>query len=199
MDKKVLVIGAGIAGLSAAGYLQRNGFDTEIYELHDKPGGLCTAWTRKGFTIDGCIHWLMGSGRSSNLHRIWEELGAGDLQYVEWDEHAMARLPDGDTFTLYTDPDRLKAEILRLGPEDGKFAKLITSKIQAVAKADLPAAFDRLSLREKLSLAVAMPAVAPIFSKWMKVPLQSPVDNLKSERKLAKRMCKKEGRRFRPE
>ena len=182
MDKKVLVIGAGIAGLSAASYLQRNGFDTEIYELHDKPGGLCTAWTRKGFTFDGCIHWLMGSGRTSNLHLIWEELGAGDLKYIEWDEHVMARLPDGDTFTLYTDPDRLKAEILRLGPEDGKFAKLFSSKIKAVAKADMPAAFDRLSLREMLSLAVAMPAVAPIFSKWMKVPLQRLVDNLKSER-----------------
>jgi len=182
MDKKVLVIGAGIAGLSAASYLQRNGFDTEIYELHDKPGGLCTAWTRKGFTFDGCIHWLMGSGRSSNFHRIWEELGAGDLKYVEWDEHVMARLPDGDTFTFYTDPERLKAEILRLGPEDGKFAKLFSSKIKAVAKADIPAAFDRLSLREMLSLAAAVPAVAPIFSKWMKVPLRSLVDSLKSER-----------------
>ena len=182
MAKRVLVIGAGIAGLSAASYLQRNGFDTEIYELHDKPGGLCTAWTRKGFTFDGCVHWLMGSGRSSNLHRIWEELGAGDLQYVEWDEHVRALLPDGDTFTIYTDPDRLKAEILRLGPEDGKFAGLFSSKIKAVAKADMPAAFDRLSLREMLALAAAMPAVVPIFSKWMKVPLRRLIDNLKSER-----------------
>jgi len=182
MNKKVLVIGAGIAGLSAASYLQRNGFDTEIYELHDKPGGLCTAWARKGFTFDGCLHWLMGSGPSSNFHRIWEELGAGDLQYVEWDEHVVARLPGGDTFTFYTDPERLKAELLRLGPEDGKFAKILSSKIKAVAKADLPAAFDRLSLREMISLAAAMPAVAPIFSKWMKVPLRSLVDGLKSER-----------------
>ena len=22
---------------------------------YDKPGGLCTAWMRKGFTIDGCV------------------------------------------------------------------------------------------------------------------------------------------------
>jgi phytoene dehydrogenase-like protein len=28
--KKVIIIGAGIAGLSAASYLQRSGFDTEI-------------------------------------------------------------------------------------------------------------------------------------------------------------------------
>ena len=66
MGKRVLVIGAGIAGLSAASYLQRNGFDTEIFELHDKAGGLCTAWKRGGYTFDGCVHWLMGSGPSSN-------------------------------------------------------------------------------------------------------------------------------------
>ena len=182
MSQKVLVIGAGIAGLSAASYLQRNGFDTEIYELHDKPGGLCTAWTRKGFTFDGCIHWLMGSGRSSNMHRIWEELGAGDLQYLEWDEHVVARLPDGDTFTLYTDPDRLEAEILRLGPEDGRFAKLFASKIRRSPRPTCPRPSTASLLREKLSLAVALPAIAPILSKWMKVPLQKLVDGLKSER-----------------
>ena len=65
MGKRVLVIGAGIAGLSTASYLQRNGFDTEIFELHTQPGGLCTAWKRGGYTFDGCIHWLMGSGTSS--------------------------------------------------------------------------------------------------------------------------------------
>ncbi len=182
MAKKVLVIGAGISGLSAASYLQRNGFDTEIFELHDKPGGLCTAWRRKGFTFDGCVHWLMGSGPSSNLHCIWEELGAGDLTFVEWDEHVMARLPDGDTFTFFTDPDRLEAEILRLGPEDGKFAKLFSSRIRAVAKADMPAAFDRLSLGEMIHIAATMPAVGLIFSKWMKVPLRRLIDDLKSER-----------------
>jgi phytoene dehydrogenase-like protein len=138
MRKRVLVIGAGIAGLSAASYLQRNDFDTEIVELHDKPGGLCSAWTRNGFTFDGCIHWLMGSGPSSYLHRLWEELGAGSLSYIEWDKYIVVRLPDGDSFTLYTDPDSLEAEIIRLGPEDGAFARLLSAKIKEAAKADMP-------------------------------------------------------------
>ena len=43
MGKKVKIIGAGIAGLSAGCYLQMNGYDTEIYELHNVPGGLCCA------------------------------------------------------------------------------------------------------------------------------------------------------------
>lgn len=178
--KKVAVIGAGIAGLSAASYLQRNGFDTEIFELHDKCGGLCAAWSRQGYTFDGCIHWLMGSGKSSNMHHIWKELGAGDLEYVEWDKYMVARLPDGDSLTLYTDPDRLEAEILRLGPADRAFARLLSSKIKAVARADLPPAYDKLSFRETLSLLWALPALLPVLLKWTKVPLNSLVDALKS-------------------
>ena len=38
MGKKIAIIGAGIAGLSAGCYLQMNGYETEIFELHDKPG-----------------------------------------------------------------------------------------------------------------------------------------------------------------
>ena len=53
--KKVIIIGAGIAGLSAASYLQRNGYDTEIFEAHSLPGGLCTSWKRVDYTFDYCI------------------------------------------------------------------------------------------------------------------------------------------------
>jgi phytoene dehydrogenase-like protein len=42
MPKKIIVIGAGIAGLSAGCYARMNGYDAEIYEMHDKAGGLCT-------------------------------------------------------------------------------------------------------------------------------------------------------------
>ncbi|HNR80708.1 MAG TPA: NAD(P)/FAD-dependent oxidoreductase, partial [Mesotoga infera] len=56
--KKIAIIGAGIAGLSAGCYAQMDGFETEIFELHNNPGGLCTSWKRKDYTIDGCIHHL---------------------------------------------------------------------------------------------------------------------------------------------
>ena len=41
-EKKVIIIGAGISGLCAGNYLQMNNYNTEIFELHDKCGGLCT-------------------------------------------------------------------------------------------------------------------------------------------------------------
>ena len=59
--KKIGIIGAGMAGLSAGCYLQMNGYDTEIFEASNSPGGLVTAWKRKGYAIDGCIHGLVGS------------------------------------------------------------------------------------------------------------------------------------------
>ncbi len=67
MAVKVNIIGAGVPGLAVGCYLQMNGFDTEIFEMHDRPGGVCTAWRRKGYTFDGCIHWLMGSGPGSSM------------------------------------------------------------------------------------------------------------------------------------
>jgi phytoene dehydrogenase-like protein len=181
-NKKVAVIGAGIAGLSAASYLQRNGFDTEIFEMHDKPGGLCAAWTRKGYTFDGCIQWLMGSGPSSNFHHIWDELGAGELEYVEWDVYTVIGLADGDSFTVYTDPDRLAAEMLRLSPGDADFARFFASKVRAARNADLPAAMDKLGLAEALSLALAMPAAIPLLTKWMKLPVTKLYERIRGPR-----------------
>jgi phytoene dehydrogenase-like protein len=49
----IIIIGAGVAGLAAGCYAQMNGYRTQIFELHDQPGGLCTAWERKGYTFDG--------------------------------------------------------------------------------------------------------------------------------------------------
>jgi phytoene dehydrogenase-like protein len=53
-----------------------NGYSTRIFEMHNLPGGLCTSWQRKGYTIDGCPDWLVGSAPESNFYNIWRELGA---------------------------------------------------------------------------------------------------------------------------
>ena len=52
MEKTMIIVGAGITGLSTGFYAQMNGFNTTIFEMHKIPGGLCTAWTRKGYTFD---------------------------------------------------------------------------------------------------------------------------------------------------
>ena len=60
-EKNVIIIGAGIAGLSAGVYAAKAGFKTTILESHIIPGGLSTSWKRKGYLFEGGMHWLTGS------------------------------------------------------------------------------------------------------------------------------------------
>jgi phytoene dehydrogenase-like protein len=118
-NKKVIIIGAGISGLCAGSYLQMNGYDTEIFELHDSPGGLCTAWKRKGYTFDFCIHWLMGSSPSVPLYGVWNELI--DMEKLEFVDHEIFfQIEDrqGNALRIFTDVDRLEEEMKRAAPED---------------------------------------------------------------------------------
>ena len=45
--ESIIIVGAGIAGLSAGCYAQMNQYKTAIFEMHNKPGGLCSALKRR--------------------------------------------------------------------------------------------------------------------------------------------------------
>jgi phytoene dehydrogenase-like protein len=74
-DRSIVIIGAGIGGLSTGCYAQMNGYRATILEMHTGPGGLCTSWQRDGYTFDGCIHNLAGTVPQSAFHGMWRELG----------------------------------------------------------------------------------------------------------------------------
>ncbi|MCX7699060.1 MAG: NAD(P)/FAD-dependent oxidoreductase, partial [Candidatus Goldbacteria bacterium] len=72
MEKSIIIIGAGVAGLSAGCYARMNGFKTTIFEMNDRAGGQCVSWKRKDFIFDPCIHWLLGTSPESYFYRIWD-------------------------------------------------------------------------------------------------------------------------------
>jgi phytoene dehydrogenase-like protein len=61
MEESIIIVGAGMAGLSTGCYAQMNGYKTTIFEMHNIPGGLCTAWKRKGYKFDISMHMVTGS------------------------------------------------------------------------------------------------------------------------------------------
>jgi phytoene dehydrogenase-like protein len=114
MNKKIIIIGGGIAGLSAGCYGRMNGYDTEIFEMHTVPGGVCTGWKRRGYTFDGCLHFLVGTSSENPFHRIWQELGAFDARrVVDHEVFCDVELPDGTRLAQYADVDRLVASLER--------------------------------------------------------------------------------------
>ena len=52
MSKKVIVVGAGFTGMSVAAYLAANGFEVEVFEKYEQPGGRARHFTTEGFTFD---------------------------------------------------------------------------------------------------------------------------------------------------
>lgn len=75
MNERMLIIGGGVAGLSAGCYGRMNGWETQILEQSSDLGGLCTDWLRGDYRIDGCIQWLMGAGEGGWFRSLYEELG----------------------------------------------------------------------------------------------------------------------------
>ncbi len=57
MKRKVVIIGAGIGGLSCAAYLAKAGFDVTILEKNSWAGGRINSWKSNGFTFDLGPSW----------------------------------------------------------------------------------------------------------------------------------------------
>lgn len=120
-DNSVIIIGAGFAGLATGIYARMNGYDAKIFEMHTKPGGLCTSWKRKDYTFDGCIHWLVGSSPLYKMHEFWEEVGiVQDRIIINMDEYLRFEGKDGRTITFHTDVDKLEKHLLSVSPQDEK-------------------------------------------------------------------------------
>ncbi len=121
MAKSIIIVGAGIGGLSAGCYAQMNGFGSQIFEMHTLPGGQCTAWKRGGFTFDGCIHHFAGANPSDPLYEMWTELGVLPAHRIIFPED-MCQVEDetGKRFTVYVDLERLEQHMLELAPEDAQ-------------------------------------------------------------------------------
>lgn len=79
---KVIVIGAGLAGLASAAALSEAGFEVEVFEARAFPGGRATSypWTAPGeepVLIDNCQHVLLRC--CTNLLDFYQRVGVDHL------------------------------------------------------------------------------------------------------------------------
>lgn len=174
-DKKVIIIGAGISGLCAGSNLQMNGYDTEIFELHDTSGGLCTAWKRKGYTFDFCIHWLVGSSPSDNFYGLWNELIITEkLDFVYPEILIQIEDKEGRTLRIFTDVNRLEEEMKHVAPEDKDIIEDFIGGIRKFLpfKMSLDKAPEVMNPLDGLKMMFKMIPYLGAFRKWEKISAQ---------------------------
>jgi len=170
--KKVIIIGAGMAGLSAGCYLQMNGYDTEIFELGATPGGLCTGWERKGYSFDGCIHWLVGTKSSVSIYNLWSELiDMNQIEIVDYNEYCAIEDEMGNRFTAYTDIGKLEKEMKRVSPVDADMIDQFIHGIETFLDFNLPVEkpMEFMSISEKIGMLNDMLPKLPQMLKWYRM------------------------------
>ncbi len=125
--RDVLVIGAGLGGLTAGALLAKRGLDVLVLERGCAPGGACSAFRRNGCTLDLGAAMLFGFGeRGFNPHRfVMNEL---EEEIEVYRHEAMYRLhyPDAEgrdrPVVFWPESERFFGELSRLFP--GSIAEL---------------------------------------------------------------------------
>ncbi len=131
---EILIIGGGVAGLSAGIYAQLNGHHATICERQAVPGGNLTGWQRGEYHIDNCIHWLTGTNPNTALYKMWTELGAlGDVDVYQADS-LYTYEEEGVRLSLYYELGNIEKELLAHAPEDEKEIKNLIKAVKCIQK-----------------------------------------------------------------
>jgi diapolycopene oxygenase len=117
MAKKVVVIGAGLGGISAAITLATEGFDVELFEKNDKIGGKLNFREIDGYSFD------LGPSLIILPHlfrRLYDRAGKRMEDYVEFQElepQWRSFFEDGTVIDLYSDMRKMERELEKIGED----------------------------------------------------------------------------------
>jgi phytoene dehydrogenase-like protein len=167
MNKKIVIIGGGVAGLSAGIYAKVNGFDAEIIEMHSITGGQCTAWERKGYRFDYCLHWLVGT-RKGPFNEIWKETNVlnHQVEIIDHEVHTKIFAEDGREFILYTNLDKWEDYLCKIAPEDTLRIRKMCADMRK--SAFLQPYSDPPGLRKISQVVISIFSMFPIMILFMK-------------------------------
>lgn len=118
-DYPVVVIGAGLGGLSCAAHLARVGIPVTVVEQHDIPGGYATSFDRAAgkFTFEVSLEGT--SIHNNDAARMLKDLGVLDkLQIVPIPEVLKMKGPNWEIAVPQKDPEGLISLLSKQFPEE---------------------------------------------------------------------------------
>lgn len=115
----VIVIGAGISGLTAAALLARRGRSVLVVDRHYVAGGNATVFKRPGYEFDIGIHYLGQCGNGGTIPHILEAAGAARVDFRPLDPEGFDTLafPDFE-LRVPRGAERYRERLLELFPDE---------------------------------------------------------------------------------
>jgi C-3',4' desaturase CrtD len=123
----VVVIGAGIGGLTVGALLAHRGYSVMVLDQAIVPGGCASTFKRQGFTFDVGATQVAGLEPGGIHHRIFSELKI-DLPTATHCDPACAVYLPGETepISVWRDPERWQAERQQQFPGSEPFWQLLS-------------------------------------------------------------------------
>ena len=169
---RLVIVGGGIAGLSAGVYAQRCGFETTIFESHSIAGGNCTSWKRKGnvsgesYLFEGGMHWLTGSNPNDALNKVWRAVGAlDDNVVIHKNDPFITYNHNGVYINIYYDVDKTEKHLCELSPEDTKEIKKMCRFVRKIKNLTMPVTDIRgvkVTKKSRLPLSLLFSAISAL-------------------------------------
>ena len=113
-----VVIGSGFGGLAAAVRLGARGWRVTVLERLDGPGGRAYVHRRDGHTFDAGPTIVTAPFLFDELWALCGRKREDDVPMVALDPYYRIRFADGSWFDYSGDPERMRAEVARLSPQD---------------------------------------------------------------------------------
>lgn len=84
MTYDIIIIGAGLGGLTAGAKLAKEGKKVLLLEQHDRPGGCATTFKRRDFTMEVGLHEMDGLHPRDMKNKVFNDLGVFDrVEFLE--------------------------------------------------------------------------------------------------------------------
>jgi len=130
----VIIIGAGVGGLTAGALLSKAGLSVCVLEKEPHPGGYLAGFARKEFRFDTAIHWLNQYTKEGMVCRLFDALGN---DYPRAASQQRIRLYKGDDYEylLTNRPDDLKEQWQKEFPEDAEGIEQFFAAAKKVGRA----------------------------------------------------------------
>lgn len=124
--KRVVVVGAGIGGLTTAALLAHRGYDVTVFDQALVPGGCASTFQRRGFTFDVGATQVAGLEPGGIHHQILTELGIPLPAASPCDPACAVYLPgEAEPVNVWRDPKKWQAERQRQFPGSEPFWRLL--------------------------------------------------------------------------
>jgi prolycopene isomerase len=122
----VIIIGAGMGGLTSAAWLTHMGMKVLVIEQNIQPGGCCSSYRREEYNFTPAASIITGATKKNGLFdRMISKLGI-DIDFIPLDRGYHIHLPDFDYY-LYSGgehaKDQLIEELTRIFPYEAEGLK----------------------------------------------------------------------------